>query len=591
MAIPLLPTAFSVKNVASSAFGGGQGAPNVQGQAQQVNQQFVQQSKQFAETQRQNQASLTNIQNQFQGLQNQINILANGINNIAKLLQQDTVSEQNLLKQQQDQERRFSLTKIRTGRENELERRIESSLNSAISSVSSKVDNLFGNIGNALKIMFFGFLGVQALKLLKSYQEKDEKTFNDIKSLLLKNIAYGIGAIAAVKLGLPLIGLAIRKLISSVAGILFGGIRTIFTTASGKIGNFLSGLNPFKGKPPSAPAISPPKGSSSSAAPAAASGAKPGANPPASSGASSGGLMGGLKNAGKGLLGGGARLLGGAGLTAGLDIAFGEDPGTAAVGGLGSAAAAGAVSKLPLPGLIKFPLMLGAGILGQQKSKELVKGKEEDSGGGFDWTFGMGGKKENTSEQTTVTPPDTKSAKMDEKPPEPKVIVGPAEDSIKESQSTPMASMLPDSKELTLDVSGDKNKKQEPIGQTTEKPNLEKTESKSGLLDNMAYDSEAAKKSDTTLINPFDIHGKVPASVEEPVKATPEMISKTPTKPNQVVPLEEPQPNVIVAQQPQQQKMSSSQSAPAGTDVPLIPSSNPDNFYVLYSKLNYNVIE
>ena len=35
----------------------------------------------------------------------------------------------------------------------------------------------------------------------------------------------------------------------------------------------------------------------------------------------------------------------------------------------------------------------------------------------------------------------------------------------------------------------------------------------------------------------------------------------------------------------------SSPSLPTnGTNVPLISSSNPDNFYVLYSQLNYNVV-
>lgn len=56
--------------------------------------------------------------------------------------------------------------------------------------------------------------------------------------------------------------------------------------------------------------------------------------------------------------------------------------------------------------------------------------------------------------------------------------------------------------------------------------------------------------------------------------------------------LAEPKTSVIMAPAAQNQpQKSSSPSLPTnGTNVPLISSSNPDNFYVLYSQLNYNVV-
>jgi hypothetical protein len=38
------------------------------------------------------------------------------------------------------------------------------------------------------------------------------------------------------------------------------------------------------------------------------------------------------------------------------------------------------------------------------------------------------------------------------------------------------------------------------------------------------------------------------------------------------------------------QQSPSLQSPPVESDTPIINSSNPDNFYVLYSQLNYNVV-
>jgi hypothetical protein len=55
--------------------------------------------------------------------------------------------------------------------------------------------------------------------------------------------------------------------------------------------------------------------------------------------------------------------------------------------------------------------------------------------------------------------------------------------------------------------------------------------------------------------------------------------------------LPEPSPNVIMAGgQGDSQQSPSLQSPPVESDTPIINSSNPDNFYVLYSQLNYNVV-
>jgi hypothetical protein len=55
--------------------------------------------------------------------------------------------------------------------------------------------------------------------------------------------------------------------------------------------------------------------------------------------------------------------------------------------------------------------------------------------------------------------------------------------------------------------------------------------------------------------------------------------------------LPEPSPNVIMAGgQGGSQQSPTPQAPSAGSDTPIINSSNPDNFYVLYSQLNYNVV-
>jgi hypothetical protein len=77
-----------------------------------------------------------------------------------------------------------------------------------------------------------------------------------------------------------------------------------------------------------------------------------------------------------------------------------------------------------------------------------------------------------------------------------------------------------------------------------------------------------------------------------PAEVTAAKMQPLPKSTQNVGELPEPKPSVIMAPAAQNQPQQS--SAPSlstnGTNVPLISSSNPDNFYVLYSQLNYNVV-
>jgi hypothetical protein len=103
-----------------------------------------------------------------------------------------------------------------------------------------------------------------------------------------------------------------------------------------------------------------------------------------------------------------------------------------------------------------------------------------------------------------------------------------------------------------------------------------------------------APKEDTTKnVTPAAV--ATPAETK-PAETKPAEITQAETKsvpkgmPN-VGPAAKPKPNVVVATAPSQNRQSgpAKSSAPA-TQVPNIPSSNPDNFYALYSQLNYNVV-
>ena len=73
---------------------------------------------------------------------------------------------------------------------------------------------------------------------------------------------------------------------------------------------------------------------------------------------------------------------------------------------------------------------------------------------------------------------------------------------------------------------------------------------------------------------------------------SPAQTNRIPSKTPSIGPAPKSQPNVIYASSRRQQpnQGGSSLKTGAASDVPNIPTSNPDNFYLLYSQVNYNVV-
>ena len=78
----------------------------------------------------------------------------------------------------------------------------------------------------------------------------------------------------------------------------------------------------------------------------------------------------------------------------------------------------------------------------------------------------------------------------------------------------------------------------------------------------------------------------------ETAEISPAQVSMPLREPQQVGQLPEPKPSLtmIKTSNNQSQQVIPPLTNEPLTDVPLINSANPDNFYVLYSQLNYNVV-
>jgi len=91
--------------------------------------------------------------------------------------------------------------------------------------------------------------------------------------------------------------------------------------------------------------------------------------------------------------------------------------------------------------------------------------------------------------------------------------------------------------------------------------------------------------------NMMQMNGNTQTAYAMPSLISSAEMKNIPTQSPNIGSLPEPQANVVMLPAPQsKQRQSMIAPSSAGSDAPLINSANPDNFYVLYSQLNYNVV-
>ena len=536
------------------------------------------------QTLQQNQSSLVEVQSGIFGIRQDINQLNTGLISIATLLQQDATNEERILRAQQESERRLAEEQVRIGKESDIERKIQSAIIAPVAELAPKVQNLFGNVLQSLGYLFGGWLTNQVIEYIKEEGEGNNERLGEIKNNIIKNLAIAGGTLLAVKLGISALSRSLFGITAQVAKLLGKTVAAPFNI----IKNIVA---PPQTKPPG--------------------GVKPSAPKP-----SGGGLGGAIKSmtsgAGNFIKGLAAPLLVGSAMT-GLDIATGEDPGRAVAGAttgmIGSTAAFAAGSLLPIPGS-----GLVSSAIAYNPSAEFGKGI-------YDKFFG----KEQSQPQSEVKPSqslskeqpqsevkpaqtsNTQQPQSEVKPAQP-LILPPNADSIAEQKaeafkSSPQQELVQEPKinfpdySNTFNLSADNTFVSANV--TSEKTSENEIKPNQAMLPQskeLSFDASSMFKAESPT-NFLESYNNLKAEETIPEKTTsiqPAQIQGVPTQTPQVGELPEPKPNVIYASSgsSQQQGAQMNQTPSNGplTDVPLIRSSNPDNFYTLYSYSCYNVV-
>jgi hypothetical protein len=503
---------------------------------------------------------ISGLRTTVEALRTETATLNNGIGSVSNLIQQDAAVEKQQEQQEAVRESRLLETKVRMGKESQLEQSITNALAAPVQALQPKISNIFDRIGSALFTLFAGWLTNQGIEALKASAEGNKTELEKIRDRVLNAFGDVIKIFAVIQKG-------------------FGLIIGTITTLAGRIAGFVTKL-----------ALAPIKALTNvlRGAPALTN------------------LFGGPKKPGGGVRGPG--LIGGlfSSVEAFMNFRNGEN-----VDGIMNAAL-----LLPTPPIVKGLLMAGvaadtiAEVFGgnlfgkdpnyERKAKEIKaeaekQKKEQNPKEKSTSTTStaevapvanpqtplMGDKKDDKSETDpkNMTPgPVPGSAKIE---PTSDASAAPAAASTTASTtaSSPMTSMAPQASELSLNnppgalVPGqrpDKALTSEQFKAATQAREEAKVQGLSGK-ESEIYVANAAMNAGTPST----------ASISSPdLKQTPNVGA-----------LPEPSPNVIMAGgQGGSQQSPTPQAPSAGSDTPIINSSNPDNFYVLYSQLNYNVV-
>ena len=496
------------------------------------------------------QSELVQIIPQIQAIRTDIANLNGSLTRIAELVQADTNADAARVSAEQEAERKLVEEQVRIGKEKDLEKRIQAKLLAPVEKLAPQVTSIFDRIKQSLGFLFAGWLTNQVVEGLKAQSDDNTDKVNQIKTNILRNVGLAIGSIVAIKFGFSAVIRGVTGITSKILVLLGKGIA-----------------KPFQGLRNLLP------GAARAAAPAASAGG----------GAAAGarGAIGAVSRA-AGSVARGLPLLGGA-LSLASSLSQGEGLGKAAFGAGGGMAGGAAGAKI---GATLGPLGALAGgaagfLLGESLGKQ-----------GFSLFGGQNQPEAAATTAPTSTPSAPAPTPTPMVQPQETITGAPAAPQLPPPESAqpaapvaPQETMTPSAFNLDIDMS-------KVLGQTQQ--TVEGDRKGAQIDPNMAASfGEIDMSSSVTQGAVEEQKKEQPPQVSGQVSApsiSPAQLQAAPKQTPQVGPLPEPKPEVVAINAAQKQQPSVPISQNAKTDVPLIKSSNPDNFWVLYSQVNYNVV-
>jgi len=517
-----------VQRVSGSTFGGGRGITPLSSPQMDDDKNSA-----LLET---NTETLTAISASLSNISSEIRTIRDGINTIGDRLAAESSMEQAAARADAEYQKRLAERQIRATGEQELENKIQSALSEPVKRIQNKVSSVFGNVMNALATLFFGWLTVQVVDAIQAYAEGNTKKLKEIGANVLKTFAFLIGAKGAfslLKAGILKVVNTIGSLTARVGKFVISRlfIRP-FEILINAIKNRWNGIPRGPSRPPTTP---PPSG------------------PPSGPKGPKGGKGPGIFGASWAIIESFMNAKNKEYVDAIMPIVAAFGPGKFIRGLFAAGYAADQIAEI-----------FGTNIFGKDpnKEKEAKQAFEEESKKG----------KESQAQTAPVSQPQTP-------------MMGENKEDKGQSSAETSTEPTQEIKFPSSGVSAPSGMESSTSSQNVQ-PQTPMTPTPNSLsLESIFGDSSSVKGG---------AMGEIPAAETKPT-ATPAEVVPTPSQSADVkmesLGPEPKKPTTVIAQVPSQPPSQRKPSpAGSGTDVPKIRSSNPDNFYALYSQFNYNVV-
>jgi hypothetical protein len=482
--------------------------------------------------------TINGVQELVGSLRGEITGFNNSLNNVTKAITNDSILEQNRVKKENEEQRRATELGLRAGRESLLEKAIQSALIAPVQAIAEKTQSILSRLSQFFGTLLLGWLTNQGIETLRALSEDNGKKLIEIRDNVLKALGIGAATLFLLNGGFFAIAATITRLSLKIGGWLlkntvgrfFGALGNLLKGAgSAIVSTAKAGLSAITGR--GTKAAAPSAASATKATAQAASSASPAVK--AGAAVADDAAKAAAKTGGRFVPGLGTIISGGAAL---YDFSKGDILG-------------GALNTIGMvPGPVGWVGTLGR--LGLEGTR---------IAGGID-------NKSQTPAATSSVPAKPSPAK-----PQSPVIPSSTKPPTTSAATTPSTTSV-----AASSPASDMSFNQQMV-------DLEKQAS--------SIDFTQAPQYGEVNITPEEGNQVSPQPSQVNIKPLPAQTNRVSTQVN-VGPAPAPAPNVVykrIASSAQQR----SGAAPTGgsvNQVPAISASNPDNFYVLYSQVNYNVV-
>ena len=487
--------------------------------------------------------SLVGLQGQLNTVRSEIVTTNVNLQGIGRLIQSDSLQDQRKLLEEREQEKKLLELKIRQGQENQLEQKVSTSLRSPLISTEKNLNSTFANITKALGTLF-GFFGIKVIQGIQSSAKLGLGALKGIGDLLKGSFGFITSTIGTLSRGFTSILSGIGGITGKVIKSLSALAKSPFKAIADLVKSLLSGLR--------------------TAAPVAAATA-------------------GVSGIGSLLL----KALGiGARTSTAIDAVTNLQEGNYAESAINAAATfapssifATALSGMKLTGneldLSNFNPSGIAESVSSAFSGLMKSGSDFLSGSGLNLDFlnNPAPKVEGTVEQGSAEPQNpiipTTTTQAPAAEPQNPIIPEPSQEMIKNFE---LAFKYRDTNNTMIRGRIESTwKNMSPVEQQQAKK----------WVESKGYSWSVMRLPDPVQMPSSSGPVRLPVILFDP---------KSPPKPN-LGTLPEPPPDVVVLENNKEDSSSViARDSQTLTDVPLIPSGNTDNFYTLYSQVNYNVV-